>query len=249
VHLGATAHRYFGEIDSRRREMPVDAANVEERLVRDLSGWGATFGVEVQAGSRLAFGASLETPVTLDGDHTGSSDVVGTILPENGDYEVQYPLTWALGATFHPRNELRTTFSAEARFRNWDGLEDGYADALVDAVLLDDPDAIVQTLPLRDTWDIRVGVEHVFYNGMPIRFGLRYLENATDRDSERTIFSAGTGWQAGEVTIDFTFQYHRQTSRQEFVFDEGAAGISNPTLTPKVEDSVLRGILGVRRSF
>ena len=42
------------------------------------------------------------------------------------------------------------------------------------AVLAVDPAAVIETPYVRDTWDLRVGVEHVFYNGMPMRFGLRY---------------------------------------------------------------------------
>ncbi len=248
MNLGVSLHRYFGDLDFSRQEIPVSGTARIDRLVRDLSGWGWTVGTEIRASSHLSLGASIEAPVTLDGQHSAVTADTTTIVAPNGDYELELPTTFSLGVTIRPRNVLRTTVSLEARRRLWEDVDDAYAKET--ARLVEEAGGTPASPVVRDIWDLRLGVEHVFYNGMPVRFGLRYLENYRDSSSERTIFSAGTGWKAGEVTIELTGQYIRQTSRQDFVFDPSAAGLTAPPpLAPKVEDSVLRLAVGLSRRF
>jgi long-subunit fatty acid transport protein len=256
ARIGIAVHRYFGTMEDVSRVAPVTGAETVSRLSRDLAGWGWTLGALVEAGPRLSVGASFEAPVKLDGSHMRSAALGGTPtpltdVPDDGDYEVEYPATVSFGLSLRPRNELRTVFSIEARYRWWENLEDSYVDAEV-ALAADDAAAAAAVpfaSPVRNTWDFRGGVEHRFYNEMPLRFGFRYVQNYADLDSERTVFSAGTGYRLGALSIDLTGQYHRQTSRQEFVFDTGASGIANPNVLPKVEDGVVRFVLGVSRGF
>ena len=97
------------------------------------------------------------------------------------------------------------------------------------------------SLALRDTWDLRVGLEHVFYNDLPLRVGFRYLENYADSESARSIYSVGMGYRLGRLGLDVTGMYTRQTSRQPFLFNPsyGAfpapAGASEPKMVrPRV---------------
>jgi hypothetical protein len=52
-------------------------------------------------------------------------------------------------------------------------------------------------MPLRDVVDVRIGLEHVFYNGVPLRFGFRHFDAYADRDAAASIFSAGVGAPVG----------------------------------------------------
>lgn len=250
VHVGLAAHRYFGDIERSRAEVPVDGDPTRTRLERELSGWGFGVGAHVRGFERLDVGVSVESSVTLSGTHTLGQSTGGDFeplagAPAPGDYELEYPKSVALGLSYHPRNDLRTVFSVEARRRFWEDLDDEFADAQAE---LDGSEGGAD-LGLRNTWDFRTGVEHIFYNGMPARFGFRFVENYSDRDSERVVFSLGTGYVFDGMMIDLTGVYTRQTSRQEFLFDEGASGIPNPSLTPKVEDSVIQFVLGISREF
>ena len=244
VHIGFAAHRYFGTLTTRREELPVTGSVTRTRFERELSGWGYSVGAHVRGYERIELGVSVEGPFTVSGNHSevefdGSSFVPSTTAPAAGDYAIDYPTTVAFGFAYHPRNTLRTVFTAEVRRRFWEKLSDGWAAAASGGA----------SNGLRNTWDFRTGVEHLFYNGMPARFGLRFVENYTDVDSDRVIFSAGSGYAFEGIRLDLTGQYTRQTSRQDFVFGAGASGLPNPTVTPKVEDSGVRFTLGVSREF
>ncbi len=248
VHLGLAAHRYFGTYTSVREEIPVTGTPTRNRFKRDLAGWGWTVGLHVEGYERLELGVSVEGPVKVSGAHSqrafdGTAFVPDAGAPALGDYEIEYPTTVAFGFAYRPQNKLRTVFTIEARRRFWEKLNDSWADAVSEAA------STVTNLGLRNTWDFRLGVEHLFYNGMPARFGFRFVENYADRDSDRVVFSAGTGYAFEDLHVDITGQYTRQTTRQDFLFGSGASGVPNPGVTPKVEDSGIRLTLGVSRDF
>jgi hypothetical protein len=244
IQLGLAAHRYFGTFTQWREELPLSGAVTRNRFDRELAGWGYTVGAQFTGHERLDLGVSIEGPFTVSGTHSelefdGSDFVPAAGAPDAGDYEIDYPTTVAFGFAYHPRNDLRTVFTAEARRRFWEKLDDGWAEASSPGT----------GLGLRNTWDLRMGVEHLFYNGMPARFGFRFVENYADRDSDRVVFSTGTGYAFEAFRVDLTGQYTRQTSRQDFLFGSGASGVPNPLLTPKVEDSGVRFTMGVSREF
>jgi long-subunit fatty acid transport protein len=204
-----------------------------------------SLGAHARPHERVDVGVSFEAPFTVSGDHrtTGTSvgsPVAGTVETST-DAEIKYPATLSFGATYLPRNVLTTTFSVEFVRRFWENLEDTFLDA----------DG--NELGLRDTWDFRVGLEHVFYNDLPLRFGFRYLENYADPESERSIYSVGVGYRIGELRLDVSGLYHRQTSRQDFLFDPtivvGGTTFPSPNSDTKVEDSILQLVVGVSRGF
>jgi hypothetical protein len=242
VSIGLAAHRYYGTLTTMREYLPVNDDPYRYRLDRDLSGWGYSVGAHLRAYDRLELGVSVEGPFTVSGAHRvfvdeGQGFVDSTSSDLGGDFEVKYPATVAFGFAYHPRNTLRTVFTAEARRRFWEKLDDEWRNAQDEAA------------SLRNIWDFRMGVEHLFYNGMPARFGFRFVQNYDDRESDRTIFSAGTGYTFDMLRVDLTGQYTRQTSRQGFIFGNGASGVPNPPVRPKVEDSGLRFTLGVSRDW
>ena len=249
-NVGFAMHRYYGTLTQMVREAPVGLAADVIKLERDLSGTGFSLGAHIQASERLGLGLSFEGPFTVDGAHLRSISlddgaVVDTLA---GDFAIDYPGALSFGFSFHPRNQLRTTFSIQATRRYWEKLEDSYFDA--EAAIIEDAGLDAPTLELRDTWDLRMGLEHIFYNGMPMRLGLRYVENYFDKESYRTVFSVGTGYEVGGgYQIGVTGQYHRQTSLQDYVFESKVPGYTAPAQDVKVEDSLIRLVVGVSRVF
>lgn len=234
VSLGASLHRYIGDIERDRRvhvfTTGQDTLGVDRH---ELGGWGWSVGASGSVNDRIDLGASFEGPFTVDGTHTTTRGTVTT----SADREVEYPGTLRFGGTYHPRNILRTTFSVEAERRFWEQVDTRVAGVFGDSV------------DVRDTWELRVGLEHLLYNGLPVRFGFRYLENYADPESERSIFSAGVGYKFAGYAIDVTGLYHRQTSRQDFLFNPSYLTFQAPDTLEKVEDSVVQLIVGVSRSF
>lgn len=263
LRMGLSVHRYFGKLEHTANT--VTTALYQSNFTGDpgsaafeheLSGWGITVGASGTVNERLDLGASFEAPFTVKGAITSpdSTSTIGSwmpydqsvvIMPVGGeDVKVKYPGTLRAGLTYRPRNELATVFSVDIVRRFWsDVADESYRTA-----------AFVSRGTLRNTWDVRFGLEHVFYNNVPARFGFRYLENYADPESNRSIFSGGVGYKAAEYQIDVTLQYHRQTSRQAFIFDRTLTWTDRPddaapTGFSKVEDGMVTLLLGVSRSF
>lgn len=246
VSLGASLHYLFGELDRTVREAPTGGDPTVRGIRRDLSGIGFGVGLVVNVEDRVDLALAWDAAARLEGTHDGSLRTGGSpgedpSLPADGDYAVDLPHTITFGGSYHPRNELATVFSLELARRLWEDATDEYLEA--------GADPLGPVEPLRDTWDVRVGLEHVFYDGTPLRIGFRYLENHADEESYRSIFSAGTGYAAAGFTVDVTGSYQRQTSRQGYLFDPATPGFSSEQVRNKVEDSVLGLVLGVSRAF
>lgn len=253
LRLGGAVHYYFGELSFERREAQADGGATVNTLLRDLDGWGWSVGALVDPVERVSLGVSYEGKAALGGDHTARLSTLGITVPdpetaEDGDYDIDYPAALTFGLTYEPRHELQTTFSAEACRRFWTDLEDGFVDAL-------ETDAAAKALvadaasAYRDTWDFRLGVEHVFYNGMPVRLGFRYLENYADAESNRAIFSAGIGHDVGGYRLDITGQFHHQEIRRGFLFSRDGDVAAGQDTATRVEDTVIRLVVGVERAF
>jgi hypothetical protein len=244
VRFGGSVHRWSGDV---QRDINVNDFQTSRHRIdtvqQELEGWGWTVGAWGRIGERVDLGASFEGPVALDGARTvtaqtGAVGQIDSTTSTGASAEVDYPAAVRLGGTYHPRNALRTTFTLEMERRFWEQLDTPVIGAVGD------------TVRVRDTWDLRMGLEHVFYNDLPVRFGFRYLENYADPESERAIFSAGIGYRVGGFELDVTGLYHRQTSRQDFLFDPSFGSMFLvPGSQERVEDTILELMLGASRRF
>lgn len=232
VQLGLSLHRYTGDPSATARTANlVTQTTTLDEVRQPLDGWGWSVGAWGRAGERVDVGLSFDGPFQLDGTFAARSQrTVGT-TDSTAARTLDYPGALRFGFTYHPRSELRTRFALEFERRFWETLDEGQLDVFGDS------------LAVRDTWDLRVGLEHVFYNGLPLRFGFRYLENYADPESERAVFSVGVGYRVAGIALDATGMYSRQTSRQGFPFPTSASG------TEKVEDTVLHLLFGASRAF
>jgi hypothetical protein len=261
ARIGISLNRYFGKITTRTTVVDwLRGAKTQENLIRDLTGWGWTVGGQGRVTQRLAVGISLEGPFTMEGPYTydfvdeGAS--FDTMFVSNE--KIDYPAALRFGFTYYPRASVATTFSADFVRRFWKDLDDTFAQRLRETLPPDfSQDSYLVKLAAvnpGDTWDMRLGLEHTFYSKLPVRFGFRYLGNYSDEESQRSIFSAGLGYRIQEFQLDVTGAYHRQTSRQPFLFNQNYVAPDGsvfpaPDTDTKVEDSLLQVVFTVSRSF
>lgn len=262
LSLGLSVHRYFGTLDHTASTQTTP--NYENTLENDpgsaaykheLSGWSFAVGLAGTVSDRVDLGASYETAFTVEGAISTADSSINKWVPYDqdqavlelggGDVKVKYPGTLRVGMTLRPRNTLKTVFTIDVVRRFWEGVaDDSYR-----------PTAMSSYESARNTWDFRFGLEHVFYNKVPARFGFRYLENYADPESGRSIFSAGTGFESAGYGIDVTLQYQQQTTRQDYLFDRSIELSDRPQTYPapqglsKVEDGILALLVGVTKRF
>ncbi|HPF35156.1 MAG TPA: hypothetical protein P5571_13505 [Candidatus Krumholzibacteria bacterium] len=192
VRLGAALHYVFGTPTSvmRDRFFQDESSSYVQTSEWKADGVSGTFGVSWSVNERLELGASYDLGFDVSGDRT-TTLAAGDPVAETASVvhqSVSYPKRARAGFALHPRSEPRTVFSGELVWTEWSTLTDS-----------SDP----SMLKLEDTLDWRVGVEHTFYNGVPLRFGFRHLEHYADPEPTSSLFGAGIGmpWQGGLVDV------------------------------------------------
>jgi len=96
---------------------------------------------------------------------------------------------------------------------------------------------------LFDAADVRLGVEHTFYNGMPVRFGFRYVNSYADREAGMSVFSAGTGAAIGQGRLNASVELAKLTSVLAHQFPYPASYFGDAFVTDpmaRVEDTRFR---------
>ena len=77
---------------------------------------------------------------------------------------------------------------------------------------------------LSDSWEARAGIEHVFYNGMPVRFGFRWAPSPLDQDVATSAFTFGAGFRVGPLRADLAFEVASRQYRFQDLFDDAVFG-------------------------
>lgn len=232
--IGMAFHRWFGTIEDRDALVP-RAPGVSGRVTeraRRITGYSFSLGAAWRAGDRLDVGLGYETAPRLHEDYTLTQD--DSILAGSGsNADARLPARLLLGATYRPRNAFRTTFALDAVYTPWSELDDPL---LPDAGFL-------------DTWDIRVGLEHIYYNALPGRIGFRYTRAYALREADRATFTFGIGHRVGRVALDLSGELGKRVSRQAPLWPRDEQGSAVGTGRDRVEDTLLRVFLGAEMGF
>jgi len=219
------------EYDASTGERIIDEdETTSERLERDLSGLSFTLGAVGQIGDRLDLGLSFETPVQLDGDFRFTDGTVDS----SSKKAVEFPLRLQVGGVYHPRNTYQTTFALDVVFMPWSKASDD----------------LIPDQNLNDIWQVRFGLEHIFYNKLPGRIGFRYAESYALEEAEVATFTFGFGYIMNSLLIDLGGEVGKRNSRQEPLRERSAvdapyAGEGRDW----VQDTVVRLTLGVDYAF
>ena len=235
--FGAAVNYYFGTITDRRVtvENPTrDDASVSEdrKFERKLDGASVTLGAVARVNERLNLGVSIETAPQIHDDYT-SWDGVTVVSPEESSGDLDLPLRVQGGATYRPRNTFATTFAMDVIYMPWSDVEDHV-----------NPDR-----ELEDTWDVRFGLEHVFYNGLPARIGFRYAESYAMDEADRAAFTFGFGYVVDAMSIDISGEVGKRVTRQDPIRPRSQESEAVGLGKDRVEDTLVRVFLGVDYAF
>lgn len=181
-----------------------------------LSGKRAVLGLAVHPGHRVSAGVTWRTKTKLTGDYFYEgrmsdlgflgSPATDSFVP--GSFEITYPHEVVIGVAYRPRARMRTTVRADAGWAQW---SEYWHDLLGD-------------LELQDIWDLRLGIEHVFYNDLPVRFGFSYRPSPRDDEVTTTAFTFGGGLTIGPLRTDIAFEVANREYRYEDLFQDSLFG-------------------------
>jgi len=216
LSLGAAIHYAFGTrtetITQRMYSGPTEG--IDGLYEHDMSGVNFTVGVRAKLSERIEIGLAFENSLTAQGPadllyHEAWGDTSQNVTVEETfkDVYYRYPQIFRGGITFYPRTDPRTVFTAELEYIPWEKFENSLL------ATVDEPTGLDKTM------DVRIGLEHTFYNGVPVRFGFRHINSYIDRDAGSTIFTGGTGLPIGSGLISASVELMKITSYQEHQFD------------------------------
>jgi len=197
----------------------------------------------IEAGKRLELGFEATSRCDMKGDfeaNTANGLLWFMPVPETGDTtlnwkdaETTYPASFGIGVRFKPRNALRGHLELGMKYTGWsDYKSDFYGDFDLDNVI---------------SW--HAGVEHVFHNGMPVRFGLLYSPSPKDEDIKEAAFTFGTGFAAYGWTVDFSGRIGWQKYRYPDLFDDEMFGVPSSEEGVRWRDEVRETSFSGRLSF
>ncbi len=232
--VGVALHRYFGTLEDRDA-LVARAAGVSgyvTKLTRRLTGTSVSLGASWRANDRIDLGLSYETAPRLHDDYTTwQDDSVVSAPPSNVD--VRLPSRLIIGGAYRPRNAFRTTFAVDAVYTPWSELEDPLAAGGA----------------WFDTWDVRFGLEHLYYNSLPGRIGFRYERSYAMREADRATFTFGVGYRSGRLGLDLSGEVGKRDSRQDPLWPRAEQGPAVGTGRDRVEDTRVRLFLGADIGF
>ena len=246
--VGAAFHYAFGSRNVsksvRDTNIPVggDDESYNNQSDFDLSGVHWTVGFRGKISERVEFGVAWESQLSATGNFAFNnySATPDTTIMSNYDGYYRYPNSYRAGLTFRPRTDPRTTFSLELEYKPWSEMADSQNSGY------DNPQN------LSDVTDVRVGLEHLFYNGMPIRFGFRYIDTYADREVSSSVFSAGVGIPFQKGMFSVSLELSKLSAIQEHIFGYpgdylGEAYETDPQAI--VEDTRFRLGVGYKQDF
>jgi hypothetical protein len=220
LDLGATLQVLRGEQNRLVRTRWIEEGwdDFSRLEISGLDGVRGIFGAAWHPHHAVSAAAVYRTGTELSGDYRSSAD---GIEATTGSLEMKYPGELIVGAAWRPRAKLRTTVRLEGSWVEWSDYRDGFG-----------------TQPaLDDVWDARLGIEHVFYNGFPIRFGIRYSPAPLDEEVATTAFTFGGGLDVGPLRADLAFEVVNRNYRFPDLFDDATFGGDTHVTTDLVEES------------
>ncbi len=251
VSLGAAVHYAFGTRTDILLVRNYDVEDSNARLERAFSESGVNFtvGARVSVHERFEVGLAWESPLTVDGDvhneyeHYDDATAGTTVDRSRVVGEIEYPQIIRGGLTFRPRTDPRTEFTADVAFMQ-------YSEVTDNLVLGENtPAGFAEGLPTyyEDTLDVRIGVQHTFYSGVPVRFGFRHYNAYYDTEAATTVFSGGIGMPVVGGMVSASVELAKVTSIQGHQFEYPSDFVSDPDA--RVEDTRFRVGIGFSREF
>jgi len=250
LSFGAAVHYAFGtrtEVNSvRDYEESNNSYHEQDEFVMD--GVNFTLGLKGVINERVELGISWESQLSATGTFTTTRlDPDGNHI-DPFDAEYRYPNVYLAGLTFRPRTDPRTVFTIEGEYKPWSEGEFQPWPEQDDTL---DPQTI-EGEELQDVVDVRIGLEHTFYNGIPLRFGFRYFDSYADEEANASVFTTGVGMPLGNGMLSASLELSKITSVQDHQFPypedyQGDQFESDPQA--RVEDTRFRIGVGYSLEF
>lgn len=162
-----------------------------------------TFGATYNYDERLAFAFAYRLPFNLKTTAKFEKMGVDTTIAFSRQRDVEYPARLGFGFDYRFENVLAAQIMIDYYYEFWSEFKDSWN----------------SNLNFEDTYNIRVGIEHVFFDGVPFRVGLSFGTLREDKSLTQTTFSLGTGLIFKNIHVDFAVGYSNNQFFQDDLYD------------------------------
>jgi hypothetical protein len=218
--LGIQAGFLQGDVDHSKEINyvdPQDRLEIESQTRKsDNTPIIFSIGSIYKATERISTGIDLSLPYSV----SFKSQVIGEQLNET----IEYPLKANVGLEYRARQELQARLNVDIGYEFWSNSK--YNTEIGGNVPV--------SQEFSDVLNIKVGIEHIFYNQIPFRVGAQYRTAYLASGTTQTLLAAGTGFYNGSWRIDLAGGFGRVTYRWEDLFDD-ALFVSNPNFQSRSE--------------
>ncbi len=217
LSIGFNLGLLWGSIDSTQQIEPKVG---ESFLVRSVTRRSRSLqsnpflmnlGLHYQFNDRLGLAYSVRLPykIKYDGQLKTTGDSVWTKYSES----ITYPLRMGAGLDYRFRSILQARVMLDFYYEFWSKFKDDH----------------LNTQGYRDTYTVRAGVEHIFFDKLPFRVGFAFSQLPQNHDLTRTLLTVGTGWKVGPVNLDGAAGIVHQQFFQPDIFPDTIYGLPQRT--------------------
>ncbi|NOX89447.1 MAG: hypothetical protein GXO77_10505 [Calditrichaeota bacterium] len=221
LSVGVSVGFLWGSIDSTR-QIEIKISEERDRLSRQRSLQKtpviAVFGLHYQVNNRLAVASSVRLPYRLRFENQLADAVRDTVLSVVNE-KITYPLRIGAGLDYRFQNILKARVLIDFYYEYWSRFKDSR----------------FSQKSFNDTYTVKAGVEHVFFNKVPFRIGFSYREVPENRELSRTLLTVGTGWSLNKLRINAAGGLASQEYYQHDLFPDNIYGLSPRTDLDRVK--------------
>jgi hypothetical protein len=240
VRIGVGLDYLYGDYELGARVLMMDRSGEtsDSYSASKLGGVRLRLGGLVRLHRRVDVAATITGSSKLDADYAMDLDdgllgFAGLKDVDGSSSKIRYPAAYAAGVAFRPRNELLTVIEGGVRYVTWSDYENGaFEDANLD-----------------DVFEWHIGIEHVFYNERPLRFGFLYRPSPRDKETSVAAVTAGSSVGVGGFEIGFAGKIGWRKYRHPDLFDDARYGAQTRDETDRVEENVFSATVSVSRAF
>jgi long-chain fatty acid transport protein len=182
------------------------------RLSGDGEGLGVNAALKYKASDAINIGFSYRSRIKVDLE--GTAEILGTPLSGTGNTSLTLPDLIQLGVSYHASDKL--ILNADIDYTMW---------STYDRIVIESNVSAFNNQTDEKQWDnvwcLRIGGQYKLSDQWKLRAGYLYDKNpigethfeARTPDSDRQGITIGTGYQAGNITLDLAYLYLRFKDR------------------------------------
>ena len=224
IAIGAGVKILTGSINQLKKVETKTASlsglDYENKNKRDLDNLPVipSAGIRIKIGDRFSLGSALRLPYDIKFinkiyETNALKDTAYTV-----DQKLSYPMKLSLGTEYRFQNILEARIFTDFIYTFWENFKDSET----------------EDLNFDNTYNVRAGIEHIFFNKVPFRVGFDYGTLRESKNYSRAVLSAGTGIIMNNLQLDMAVGISSLVYRQADMFDNADYGMDSVTDADRV---------------